>query len=80
MLFHCYILCIDLGADILDSTNQNAYKFGSLEEEDTWFELAPNQQIYFDSKRHFNSYLREEYHAVKVDFYNSTIITLKSFN
>lgn len=57
---------LDLGADILDSTNQNVYKFGTLEEEDTWFELAPNQRIHFENKRHFNSYLREEYHAIKV--------------
>lgn len=56
----------DLGADILDSTNQNAFKFGSLDEEDTWFELDANQKNHFDNKRHFNSYLREEYHAIKV--------------
>ncbi|CAH0545850.1 unnamed protein product [Brassicogethes aeneus] len=57
--------CHNLGADILDSTNQNTFKFGQLEEEDTWFELAPNQQMHFENKKHFNSYLREEYHAVK---------------
>lgn len=50
----------------MDSTNQNTFKFGTLEEEDTWFELDTNQQIHFDNKKHFNSYLREEYHAVKV--------------
>ncbi|XP_022920241.1 endoplasmic reticulum-Golgi intermediate compartment protein 2 [Onthophagus taurus] len=57
--------CSSIGADILDSTNQNAFKFGSLEEEDTWFELSPNQRRQFDNEQHFNSYLREEYHAVK---------------
>ncbi|KRT84312.1 hypothetical protein AMK59_1746 [Oryctes borbonicus] len=57
--------CSNVGADILDSTNQNAFKFGSLEEEDTWFELASNQRRQFESERHFNSYLREEYHSVK---------------
>ncbi|XP_017775168.1 PREDICTED: endoplasmic reticulum-Golgi intermediate compartment protein 2 [Nicrophorus vespilloides] len=56
--------CNNLGADILDSTNQNAFKFGKLKEESTWFELSPNQKLFFDSKRHFNSYLRDEYHAV----------------
>lgn len=55
-----------LGADILDSTNQNAHKFGSLDEEDTWFELDTEQRNFFEGKRHFNSYLREEYHAIKV--------------
>lgn len=61
-----------LGADILDSTNQNIFKFGSLEEEDTWFELSQNQQIHFDNKKHFNSYLREEYHAIKVNNFMNT--------
>lgn len=59
-----YILVV--GTDVLDSTNQNTYKFGQLEEEDTWFELAENQQIHFENKKHFNSYLREEYHSIKV--------------
>lgn len=26
----------DIGADILDSTNQNVFSFGILEEQDTW--------------------------------------------
>ncbi|RZC35060.1 COPIIcoated ERV and/or ERGIC N domain containing protein [Asbolus verrucosus] len=68
--------CSNLGADTLDSTHQNAYKFGSLEEEDTWFELAPNQQIHFDNKKHFNSYLREEYHAIKDLLWKSSFSTM----
>lgn len=55
-----------VGTDVLDSTNQNTYKFGQLEEEDTWFELSDNQKLHFENKKHFNSYLREEYHAIKV--------------
>ncbi|XP_050311600.1 endoplasmic reticulum-Golgi intermediate compartment protein 2 [Anthonomus grandis grandis] len=57
--------CGSVGTDVLDSTNQNTYKFGQLEEEDTWFELSENQQLHFENKKHINSYLREEYHAVK---------------
>lgn len=56
--------CALIGADILDSTNQNVFAFGELKEEDTWFELSPEQKLHFDSVRHINSYLREEYHAV----------------
>lgn len=56
--------CKSIGADILDSTNQNVFSFGILEEEDTWWELCPNQQMYFDYIQHLNSYLREEYHSV----------------
>lgn len=59
-------LILEIGADILDSTNQNTFTFGMLYEEDTWFNLAPNQQYHFENKKHFNSYLREEYHAIQV--------------
>ncbi|CAH1366343.1 hypothetical protein MTP99_007694 [Tenebrio molitor] len=68
--------CSNLGADILDSTNQNAYKFGALEEEETWFELAPNQLVHFENKKHFNSYLREEYHAIKDLLWRSSFSTM----
>ncbi|XP_060520120.1 endoplasmic reticulum-Golgi intermediate compartment protein 2 [Cylas formicarius] len=68
--------CQFVGADILDSTNQNAFKFGHLEEEDTWFELAPNQKIHFDYKKHFNSYLREEYHSIKDLLWSSSFTTM----
>lgn len=67
--------CGTLGADILDSTNQNAYKFGTLEEEDTWFDLSPNQRKYFDSMRYINSYLREEFHAIQELLWKSSQIS-----
>lgn len=38
--------------------------FGNLEEEDTWFEMSEEQRSHFEDIRHFNSYLREEYHAI----------------
>ncbi|XP_075213136.1 endoplasmic reticulum-Golgi intermediate compartment protein 2 isoform X2 [Lycorma delicatula] len=57
--------CQNVGADILDSTNQNVMMFGNLEEEDTWFELTPEQRRYFDNVRFYNSYLREEFHAIQ---------------
>ncbi|ENN79004.1 hypothetical protein HUJ04_003524 [Dendroctonus ponderosae] len=57
--------CSKLGTDVLDSTNQNTYKFGTLKQDDTWFELSDNQKVHFEHKKHFNSYLREEYHAIK---------------
>jgi endoplasmic reticulum-Golgi intermediate compartment protein 2 len=56
--------CRSIGADILDSTNQNVFSFGILNEEDTWWELSSNQKVYFDYVQHLNNYLREEYHAV----------------
>lgn len=68
--------CANLGADILDSTNQNAFRFGMLEEEDTWFELSDNQRIHFDNKKHFNTYLREEYHAIKDLLWRSSFSSL----
>lgn len=57
---------LDIGADILDSTNQNVFSFGVLEEQDTWWELCPNQRTYFEYMQHLNHYLREEYHSLSV--------------
>uniref|UniRef100_A0A146KX15 Endoplasmic reticulum-Golgi intermediate compartment protein 2 n=1 Tax=Lygus hesperus TaxID=30085 RepID=A0A146KX15_LYGHE len=56
--------CHSIGADILDSTNQNFMVFGTLEEEDTWFEMSEEQKAHFEDIRYFNSYLTEEFHAV----------------
>jgi hypothetical protein len=54
-----------IGADILDSTSQNAFTFGRLKEEPTWFELDPVQRGHFEAIRAFNEYLREQYHAIQ---------------
>lgn len=67
--------CHSLGADIIDSTNQNMILFGELQEEDTWFELAPEQKAYFESMQHVNSYLREEFHAVQNLLWKSRFIS-----
>ena len=37
-----------IGADILDKTNTNAFTFGRLKEEQTWWTLEPDQRVYFD--------------------------------
>lgn len=57
--------CDTIGADILDSTNQNADKFGQLVEEPTWFELSRQQLLYWDSMSQVNTYLREEFHSLQ---------------
>jgi len=56
--------CDSIGADILDSTNQNTFTFGRLKEENSWFELDHLQRKHFDSIKLFNGYLREEFHAI----------------
>jgi len=56
--------CDSIGADILDSTNQNTFTFGRLNEENSWFELDHLQRKHFDSIKLFNGYLREEFHAI----------------
>lgn len=56
--------CRDIGADILDSTNQNTFSFGVIEEEDTWWNLCPEQKQHFDYMSHLNRYLTEEYHSI----------------
>ena len=40
-----------IGADILDKTGQNAFSFGRLREEPTWWQLDTNQRIHFDEVR-----------------------------
>lgn len=59
--------CRSIGADILDSTNQNVFSFGVLEEDDTWWDLCPAQRNYFEYIQHLNGYLREEYHSLAVN-------------
>ena len=60
-----------MGADILDSTNQNTFTFGRLKEEGTWFELDRIQRQHFESVKLFNEYLREEYHAIHTVLWKS---------
>eukprot|EP00092_Neocalanus_flemingeri_P004127 GFUD01004440.1.p1 GENE.GFUD01004440.1~~GFUD01004440.1.p1 ORF type:complete len:393 (+),score=99.68 GFUD01004440.1:92-1270(+) len=57
--------CDLIGADILDKTNQNAFTFGRLKEEPTWWELDADQRIHFDEVQRLNQYLREEYHQLQ---------------
>jgi len=57
--------CDLIGADILDKTNTNAYTFGRLKEEQTWWQLEPAQRVYFDEVQRLNQYLREEYHQLQ---------------
>lgn len=57
--------CDLIGADILDKTNTNAYTFGRLREEPTWWELEEAQRIHFDEVQRLNQYLREEYHQLQ---------------
>lgn len=66
--FHLIVCSVDIGADILDSTNQNVFSFGILEEQDTWWELCPEQRTYFEYTQHLNGYLREEYHSLNVRY------------
>ena len=64
--YHTYYIPFftGIGADILDSTNQNTFTFGRLKEENSWFELDHIQRKHFDSVQLFNGYLREEFHAI----------------
>lgn len=63
--------CKNIGADILDSTNQNTYSFGVIEEEDVWWNLCPEQKQHFDYMNHLNRYLTEEYHSIAEIMYKT---------
>lgn len=70
--------CDLIGADILDKTNTNAYTFGRLREEPTWWELEEAQRTYFDEVQRLNQYLREEYHQFQDVLWNSGFSKLYS--
>jgi len=57
--------CDLIGADILDKTNTNAFMFGRLREEPTWWALEEAQRNHFDEVQRLNQYLREEYHQLQ---------------
>ena len=62
----------------MDSTNQNVVKFGELEEEYVHFELNDEQRSYFKSKAAFNTYFREEFHAINDILWKNNFINLYS--
>ncbi|XP_031847599.1 endoplasmic reticulum-Golgi intermediate compartment protein 2 [Nomia melanderi] len=70
--------CGRIGADVLDSTNQNMIGHQTLVEEDTWWELTSEQRSHFEALKHMNSYLREEYHAIHELLWKSNQVTLYS--
>lgn len=70
--------CGSIGADILDSTNQNMVSVEALEEEDTWWDLSREQRSHFEALKTMNSYFREEYHAIHELLWKSNRITLYS--
>jgi len=63
--------CDGIGADVVDSTNQNTFSYGRLREEPAWFQLDTFQRKHFDSIQIFNEYIREEYHVLQDLLWNS---------
>ncbi|KAG8234389.1 hypothetical protein J437_LFUL015129 [Ladona fulva] len=57
--------CRNLGADIVDSTDQPVLQFDPITEESTWFELSTIQKLHFDAISRVNTNLREESHALQ---------------
>ena len=65
-MFPTFAQFVVIGADIIDPTNQNnAYVYGKLTEEPTFFELTPNQQIHWEALKQLNQYLRDEHHSLR---------------
>ena len=62
---------LDVGADVLDMTGQSANTFGSLQHDDAYFELSPDQRGYFTSLQYLNDYLRTQYHAMHMFLWRS---------
>ena len=55
---------VAIGADIVDLVNENIDIDGGLNEEPTYFELTPDDEKEFQHRRHLNTYITEEYHAL----------------
>ena len=63
--------CENVGADVVDSAQQNTLSYGRLKEEPTWFDLDRWQRKHFESIKAVNEYLREEYHSLQDVLWNS---------
>lgn len=60
---HLQLSPIDIGADIMDSTNKHSmYTYGQLNEKNTYFRLNDAQQVRWDKMKQFNGYFREQHH------------------
>ena len=70
--------CAHIGADVVDTANNNLNIIGQLHEEDTWWSLEPDQRAHFEALKHMNSYFREEYHAIHEILWKSNQITFAS--
>ncbi len=53
-----------VGADVLDSTSRDMLTDQKLNEEETWFELSPQQQIAHNNLQLVNSIVRQDYHSI----------------
>lgn len=63
--------CAAVGADIMDSTNENVFSFGRLQEENTWWEMTAVQADHFRTAQMTNSFLREHYHSLRDTLFRS---------
>ncbi|XP_075157135.1 endoplasmic reticulum-Golgi intermediate compartment protein 2 [Haematobia irritans] len=52
------------GVDLMDETQQDVFAYGTLQREDVWWKLEPEQREQFERQQHLNHFLREQYHAV----------------
>ncbi|XP_054153248.1 endoplasmic reticulum-Golgi intermediate compartment protein 2-like [Oppia nitens] len=73
--------CESIGADILDSTNtNNAYTYGRLVEEQTYFALSPAQRSQWTLIREVNNYLRNEHHSLQEVLWKSDVISQRKYD
>ena len=60
-----------IGADVLDSTSRDMLTDQKLSEEDTWFELSPQQKYVHDQILQVNSIIRTDYHSIHTTMWAS---------
>uniref|UniRef100_A0A1I8PTS4 Endoplasmic reticulum vesicle transporter C-terminal domain-containing protein n=1 Tax=Stomoxys calcitrans TaxID=35570 RepID=A0A1I8PTS4_STOCA len=52
------------GVDLMDETQQDVFAYGTLQREDVWWKLEPQEREEFERQQHLNHFLREQYHSV----------------
>jgi len=68
--------CRSIGADVLDSTSRDILTDQQLNEQETWFDMSPNQQLFHDAVAAENKRVRDDYHALHNMMFRSNYMNI----
>lgn len=52
------------GVDLMDDTQQDVFAYGTLQRQDVWWQMKPQERREFTKMQQMNHFLREQYHSV----------------